>query len=207
MTGPSLLANYSGRINVAPVKKSAYPGAVKQPFPSRLDVQLATLTKQAPGGDEWLHEVKFDGYRMVCFKDGKTVRFLSRNDQDWTTRLGSLVDAVQRLPAQQAVIDGEVAVITSNGITDFQSLQNVFREGRGQELQYFAFDLLYLNGESLKEVGLEQRKEALAELISKQKGKSPIHYSDHVVGTGEQVHSEACKMGLEGIISKLRNAP
>ena len=135
------------------------------------------------------------------------VRFLSRNNQDWTSRLSSLVAFAQRLPAKQAVIDGEVAVIKTGGVTDFQSLQNVFREGRSQELQYFAFDLLYLNGHSLKEVSLEQRKEALSDLIKKQKEKSPIHYSDHIVGSGEKAHAHACKMGLEGIISKLRTAP
>ena len=181
--------------------------AVKQPMPAKIPVQLATLAQAAPPGDEWLHEVKFDGYRMVCRIDGKQVKFLSRNDLDWTARVGVPSAAVQKLPVKQAIIDGEVVVMNADGTTDFQALQNAFRDGRGEDLQYYVFDLLYLNGKSLTEVPLEERKVALQKLVSDLGPDTPIHYSEHIVGSGEKFQQEACRLNLEGSIAKLRNQP
>ncbi len=192
-----------------PAAKStkAFVAGTKATLPRRIEVQLATLAEKAPEGDQWLHEIKFDGYRMICRIDGKNVKFISRNHQDWTGKMNSLVEAVREIPVKQAVIDGEVVVMNSEGITDFQALQNAFRDHTESQLRYYAFDILYLNGRSLTTLPLEERKALLADLLATNKSDSPLHYSGHVCGSGEQFHDGACKLGLEGCISKLRNAP
>lgn len=186
---------------------SAIAGSIKRTMPSSIDVQLATLTKEAPLGEEWLHEIKFDGYRMVCRIDRNNITFQSRNHLDWTARLSPLVEAARRLPVKQAIIDGEVVVLKPDGKSDFQALQNAFRDGRDRSLHYYAFDLLYLDGRSLLDVPLEERKSALEGLLSAQRPDSPLHYSEHVVGAGEDFHRESCRLGLEGSISKRRDQP
>lgn len=187
---------------------SSVTGAVKASLPAQIEVQLATLTKDAPTGDEWLHEIKFDGYRMVCRIDGEKVEFLSRNQQDWTKRLGPLADVARDLPVQQAILDGEVVVMQPDGTTDFQALQNAFREGRVADLQYYVFDLLYLNGQSLLPVPLEERKRILADLLKSGDSKSSsFRYSEHVAGVGAEFQQQACRLHLEGTISKRRDQP
>lgn len=181
--------------------------ATQQPLPTHVKVQLATLTQAAPSGDQWLHEVKFDGYRMLCRVDGKQCRFISRNDQDWTSRLRTLSAAVRELPVKQAIIDGEVVVMKADGTTDFQALQNAFRDNQSADLQYYVFDLLYLDGKSLVPLPLEVRKTLLAKLVSGLKSQSPIHYSEHVIGSGPEFQAAACRRHLEGSISKLRDQP
>jgi len=178
------------------------------PLPSDFEVQLATLTREAPRGEEWLHEIKFDGYRMICLRDRDRVTFQSRNHQDWTHRLGSsLLDAVKRLPARQIVLDGEVVVLGKNGTTDFQALQNAFRDQQSQDLRYVVFDLLALDGKRLTALPLEQRKERLARLVAELPPDSPVQYSDHVAGHGAEFQQQACRMHLEGTVSKRRDQP
>lgn len=184
------------------------PGASSHDkLPKTVELQLATLTEEAPSGDEWLHEVKFDGYRMLCRIDDGRVAFISRNQQDWTARLGPLVEAAAKLPVQQALLDGEVVALRPDGTSDFQALQNVFREGRVKELHYFVFDLMHLDGEDLRSLPLEERKARLEPLMAKAGKKGFIHYSDHVVGHGPDFAKEACRKHLEGIISKRRDRP
>lgn len=175
-------------------------------MPRVVNVQLATLTKEPPQGDDWLHEIKFDGYRMICHIDGNKLRLVSRNQQDWTNRMHSVVEALQTLPAHQAILEGEVVALKSDGTSDFQLLQNAFREGRTTQLHYYVFDLLYLDGQSLTELPLEVRKQHLATLLLGH-SESLIHYSDHVVGSGERFMKQACKAHLEGIICKRRDQP
>lgn len=182
--------------------------AVKRtPLPKRIEVQLATLTKEAPQGNEWVHEIKFDGYRMICRIDGKAVKFISRNHQNWTSRLKPLVGAARELAVETAILDGEVVVVKRDGSTDFQALQNAFKQGDAAEFQYYVFDLLYLNGVSLVEAPLEERKAVLAELLATLPGSSPIRYSEHFTGSGEDFKKQACKLHLEGSISKRRDQP
>jgi bifunctional non-homologous end joining protein LigD len=185
---------------------SQLPGATRSALPSRIDVQLATLTKNAPHGDQWLHEIKYDGYRMICRIDGGQVAFVSRNHKDWTNRMPFLTDAAKALPAHQAILDGEVVVIQPDGTTDFQELQNAFSGLGARALNYFAFDLLFLEGYDLTHVPLEQRKQLLAEFLAAA-NKSRFQYSDHVVGSGPSFLKHACQMRLEGIISKRRDRP
>jgi len=192
----------------APAKKAAPPpppGARKAKLPAKVALQLATLVSDPPRGDEWIHELKFDGYRVLCeLKDGK-VRIITRNGKDWTDRFGSVAEAVSALPAKEALLDGEVAVLLPNGTTSFQALQNALGGGK-EDLVYFAFDLLHLDGHDLRPVPLLQRKEALAALLAGH-SEGTIRFSDHVQGAGEEFYRHACTHGLEGIISKRADLP
>lgn len=168
-------------------------------------LQLAQRVDEAPEGDAWLHEQKFDGYRILADLDGRKLRLLSRRFNDWTSQFPSVVDAVAALPAKQAVIDGEVAVVLPDGRTSFQALQNAFGR-RDANVVYFVFDLLELDGQDLSQLPLEERKERLHALVGKKK-RGVIRYSEHVVGNGGKFFELACKQGLEGIISKRRDRP
>jgi bifunctional non-homologous end joining protein LigD len=199
------------RSRAASVFKTAprdLPGAVPADFSAvvnRVRPQLATLAAEAPTGDQWLHEIKFDGYRMNCRKDGAKVQLFSRNENDWTGRFGSLVESLRELPFEQAVLDGEVCALAANGNADFQELQNAMKEGRARRIVYYAFDVLYADGFDLTKVELLLRKQFLeANLPARLKG---VVYSKHVTGKGPAYFEEACKLGLEGIISKRVDRP
>ena len=167
-------------------------------------LQLALLVDEAPPGDEWLHEQKFDGYRILAELDGRKLRLLSRRFNDWTAQFPTVVDAVAALPVKSIVLDGEVAVVMPDGRTSFQALQNSFGQ-RDANIVYFVFDVLQIDGEDMTKLPLEERKKRLAKLIGKKQGV--IRYSDHVIGNGEAFFKLACKKGLEGIVSKRRDAP
>lgn len=172
------------------------------------ELQLATLVEAAPEGDEWLHEQKFDGYRILADRNGARVRLLSRRFKDWTAQFPVVAEAIAALPARRAILDGEVAVVLPDGRTSFQALQNA-RSAGGAHLAYFAFDLLRLDDRDLRARPLEERKTALAELIAPRRGKRPgvVRYSDHVIGNGRAFYELACRRGLEGIVSKRRDLP
>jgi bifunctional non-homologous end joining protein LigD len=168
------------------------------------ELQLATLVDQPPEGPEWLHEQKFDGYRILAELDGGNVRLLSRRFKEWTAEFPTVAAAVAQLRAERAVLDGEVAAVLPDGRTSFQALQNT-RDGAS--IVYFVFDLLRLEDEDLAPLPLEQRKARLAKLLSKRGEPGVIRYSDHVVGSGREFFALACQRGLEGIISKRRDQP
>jgi bifunctional non-homologous end joining protein LigD len=182
-------------------------GIKRGPLLSAWKAQLAVLTKEAPDGDQWLHEIKFDGYRMGCRIDNGRVHFISRNGQDWSERVPSLRQAAKKLPVNQAFLDGEVVAMKPDGTTDFQLLQNAFRGERSQELRYYTFDLLHLDGYDLSGVALEERKRVLAELSATVGKEAAIRYSKHVIGNGPAFYRQACERGLEGIVSKMRDRP
>jgi bifunctional non-homologous end joining protein LigD len=184
---------------------ASLPGARQAALPRFVKPQLATLVDEAPAGDDWLHELKFDGYRILCrLQDGKA-RLLSRNGKDWTEQFEPVARAAERLRAQQALVDGEVAMVLPDGTTSFNALQNASAPPPGARLAYFVFDLLHLDGYDLTRAPLERRKEALRPLLPPA-GAGTVRYSDHVVGTGREFHEQACRMKLEGIISKRRSA-
>jgi bifunctional non-homologous end joining protein LigD len=174
---------------------------------SPYQAELATLVKSPPAGDRWLHEVKFDGYRIGCVVERRRVRLFSRRGNDWTDRFPEVVAAVRGLGLSSAIIDGEVAAVLADGRTSFQALQNWGRGSGRATLGYFAFDLLRRDGRDLAAEPLDARKEELRRLLGDAAGASLLHYSDHVVGDGERVHRQACRIGLEGIVSKLRDSP
>ncbi len=182
-------------------------GAKKASLPAKIEVELATLASQAPRGDDWLHEIKFDGYRMICHIDHGRVKLLSRNHKDWTDRLHAVAEAVQLIPATTALLDGEVVALRPDGTTDFQDLQNVFQENRVDRLHYYLFDLLHLDGVNLTGAALEDRKRLLTELLGQTTLPATLHLSEHIAGHGPEFLKEVCKMSLEGIISKRRDRP
>jgi bifunctional non-homologous end joining protein LigD len=176
----------------------------RRALPAFVAPQLATLVDAPPAGDGWLHETKFDGYRILCRLEDGDVRLLSRNGKDWTARFAPIADRAARLPARSALIDGEVAVTLDDGVTSFNALQNAIGGTAPDGLAYHVFDLLHLDGEDLTSLPLEERKTRLKRLVRR---AATIRYSDHVVGHGEKVFAEACRLGLEGIIAKRRDAP
>ncbi len=204
---PKAIAQSRTTVKQSASHKVAIAGGIKQALPGKVEVQLATLTQNPPEGEEWFHEIKFDGYRMVCRIDQSKVKFITRNQQDWTDRLKPMISAVQRMPVKQAILDGEVVALQPDGTTDFQSLQNAFRDGRAEALKYYVFDLLYLNGKSLLEVPLEERKRALRSLLDQSGPNDVVLFSDHVTGAGEDFKRQACTLHLEGMISKRRDQP
>jgi bifunctional non-homologous end joining protein LigD len=165
--------------------------------------QLATLVAQAPAGHDWLHEVKYDGFRMGLVIDGRTRRLISRNGHDWTTRFPTIVEASRALPVSSAVLDGEVALLDADGRTSFQSLQG--GGAGGGTLVYFVFDLLFIDGERLSALPLEARKARLATVLPRR--SKLLRYSPHTIGDGPRAHRDACRSHLEGIISTRRDAP
>jgi bifunctional non-homologous end joining protein LigD len=166
--------------------------------------QLATLSDEVPVSDEWLHELKYDGYRIAALIDERGIHLESRNGKDWTSAFPELVAALADLPLRSALFDGEVTLVDAEGRTSFQALQNAFSGGARAGLTYFVFDLLYLDGEDLRALPLEQRKARLEPLLE---GHATVRYSDHVVGDGPRVLAGACKVGAEGIVSKRRDLP
>jgi bifunctional non-homologous end joining protein LigD len=181
------------------------PGARKAPLPDFIPPQLATLVSAPPSGDAWLHELKFDGYRMVChFNRGKT-RFWSRNQKDWTEKFPNLSKALKALPATTAILDGEVVVVDKAGRTSFQKLQQSMKGGAASFV-FQIFDLVYLDGFNLTRVPLRERKALLEELLAAVAVKGPLRYSDHVAGNGDRFFKQACEYGIEGIVSKLADS-
>ncbi|TIP39604.1 non-homologous end-joining DNA ligase [Mesorhizobium sp.] len=167
---------------------------------------LPTLVDRAPSGDRWLHEIKWDGYRVGVYLDRGKVKVLTRNLHDWTDRFPTIVKAVAELDAVDAMIDGEAFVADEKGLSHFSSLQQALgRGGRRHDIMLAVFDLLKLNGEDLRDRPLMERKAALRDLV----GNPPpegIVYSDEIGGDAEAVFAHACKFGLEGIVSKLRDS-
>jgi bifunctional non-homologous end joining protein LigD len=189
-----------------PVRRSTEPEA--EPLPRFVEPCLATLQDKPPTGDAWLHEVKFDGYRLQARVSAGKVRLLTRTGLDWTERFGSrIADAFTVLPCETALIDGEVVALGENGISSFSALQAALSEETTANLVFFAFDLLHLDGENLQSEPLLARKERLEELLKAAGPDSPLRYSEHFIEPGQTMLRHACRMGLEGVISKRAEAP
>ncbi len=188
---------------------SELPGARKRAQPRSLAPQLATLVATAPEGEGWLHELKFDGYRIVAFvRDGR-VRLVTRNGKDWTRRFSTVAAAVAKLPVKQAIFDGEVVVLNEEGVSDFQRLQNALKRGDAESLIYFVFDLPHCEGYDLTATPQAERKQALNSLVlgRRRKNDGIVRYSDHIVGNGATVLEQACRTASEGIVCKRADAP
>jgi bifunctional non-homologous end joining protein LigD len=194
----------------APPAKSAgaphIPGARKAPMPDGVKPQLAVLAQTAPDGGDWLHEIKYDGYRLIAHIAGGKVRLTTRSGLDWTRKFPELASQFAGLPVETALIDGEVVDLAADGTTSFSGLQEALSTERTGRLSFFAFDLLYCDGWDLCGAGLEDRKNALAAIVPRT-GQGMLRYSDHQVGQGPAMLRQACKFGLEGIVSKRRDAP
>ena len=170
-------------------------------MPAMVEPELATLIDTLPNEGEWLHEIKFDGYRILARIDSGKIQLVTRRKNDWTNKFPNLVQALTTLPIEQAWLDGEIVIEMPNGTTSFQELQNAINENKNQRIVYYLFDLLYLNGRSLLLEPLIKRKELLQQLIIAS-GNKTIRFSDHVLQSGEPFFHSACQMSLEGIIAK-----
>ena len=188
-------------------KLEELPEATSGVLPKTFSPQLATLVDHAPAGEEWLHEVKFDGYRLIAMINKGSVRLLTRNGKDWTDKFSNIAAAFAKLKVDSAIVDGEAVVLDEKGRSDFQALQMRLKNKTSARPHLFAFDLPYCNGMDLTQTPLLQRKEKLAEILEKSPVGATISYSDHVIGEGGAVAAQACKMSLEGIISKRVDAP
>ena len=177
------------------------------PFPEFIEPCLASLGADVPGGDRWLHEIKWDGYRLHVRVENGRVRLLTRRGLDWTERFPPIAAAAARLPFQTAYIDGEAIVENRVGIADFGALQQALATGAARNALLFAFDLLYLDGRDLRREPLIERKRLLAGLLAGQPHGFPIHYSEHLLSDGQAMYRQARAMGLEGIVSKRRDCP
>jgi bifunctional non-homologous end joining protein LigD len=168
--------------------------------------QLATLVDRPPSGDEWFHEIKYDGYRIGARVRKGRVSLYTRNGNDWTASFPDIADAVGKLRLDEALLDGEAAVVLPDGRTSFQAMQNAGDAANRGTVVYFVFDLLRLNGETLEPLPLEERKARLKKLVGASK-TGRIRFSEHIEGSGQAFFDQACRAGLEGIVSKRRDQP
>ncbi|MCD1262570.1 DNA ligase D [Shinella sumterensis] len=181
-------------------------GARKATLPDFLPPTLATLASAPPAGERWLHEIKFDGYRLQARIEAGRVKLLTRSGLDWTKKFGKAVpDALRDLPIGTAILDGELVVETGAGASDFSALQADLSAGRDDRFTFYLFDLLYLDGYDLTRLPLEQRKSLLEKLVMGTEGA--LRYSGHFDENGALVLRHACRLSLEGVVSKLRDAP
>ncbi|MBO9379733.1 DNA ligase D [Sphingomonas histidinilytica] len=192
------LARRSARGRGKAGSASARPPAFRKP-------QLATLVDHVPTGSQWIHEIKFDGYRALIAVAGARVKIFTRTGLDWTDRFAPVAEAVAALGLPPALIDGEIVSLGADGNPSFSALQKAIKgEGGGGGFELFAFDLLSLDGEDLVDLGTVERKARLAGLLPRT--HPMIHYADHVVGAGEKLFDAMCRAGQEGIISKRADA-
>ncbi len=184
----------------------ARPGGAAPPaLPDWIRPQLTQLVDAAPDGDQWLHEIKYDGYRMHARLDGGAVKLLTRTGLDWTHKYPAIAKAVAELDARHAYLDSELCGVGPDGTTSFNIVQLASDSGNAAALVFFLFDLLTLDGEDLRPRPLIERKERLRTLLA---NAAPcLHYSDHVTGQGPAFFDKACAMHVEGVVSKRVDAP
>jgi bifunctional non-homologous end joining protein LigD len=190
----------------------------RERFPGFISPQLALRASVPPAGDDWVHELKLDGYRIqIQIRSGerssaktraktRTVRLLTRNGLDWTARMLDIAVAAARLSVKDAILDGEAVALDEHGVSNFADLQAAFQEGRQRYITYFAFDLLHLDGHNLRGLPLSERKQILGGLLGDANKNSPLRLSEHLNADGDEVFKKACALGAEGIVSKLSSA-
>ncbi|HEY8423407.1 MAG TPA: DNA ligase D [Clostridia bacterium] len=172
---------------------------------SQVSVQLAKLADRPPESEDWLFEIKYDGYRIVAFVEDGSARLISRGGKDFTKHFEPIAQSLEKWAAGRAmVLDGEVVIIDSQGRTDFQALQNYMKDPKGKSLTYIIFDLLALDGADLRDYPLIQRKEMLSDLMKD--APKNLYFSRHVLGNGKQNLEAACRLNMEGIVGKKINS-
>jgi bifunctional non-homologous end joining protein LigD len=193
----------------APAKRVARRATDTQSsaMPSAIEPSLATLVDAVPKGSQWIHEIKWDGYRLLAFLKNGKAQLKTRNGLDWTTRFPAIAKAIGGLSARAAILDGEAVVEDERGVSSFSALQQALSnstKGKAASAVFHAFDLLYLDGEDLRPLPLEERKTRLFKLI---KPSGVLRLSEHLAGSGPAVLRNACRLGLEGVVSKRRDLP
>jgi len=174
---------------------------IKAPLPGFVEPALATSIEKVPSGSRWIHEIKFDGYRVQVHLANEAVRIFTRRGHDWTNRFKKVAHDAWRIKASSAVVDGEIVVPAADGTTDFSVLQNELK-GKSKSIVLVAFDLLYLNGRDLRKLPLIQRKAELKKIIA----GTDIQFSESFEIEGTEMFAHACNLGLEGVVSKVRDS-
>ncbi len=180
-------------------------GAVKAALPAKLEPQLATLAKTAPDTAGWIYEIKFDGYRVMARIERGKARLITRGGHDWTAKMQSLAAAVEGLGLKSGWLDGEIVVLDDDGIPDFNALQNAFDSARTERIRYFLFDVPFFEGHDLRKVALLERRALLKRLLDA-KGSERVRFSEDFPADAASVIETACKLRLEGIIAKRKDA-
>ena len=187
--------------------QSVPAGAIKAPLPTKLTPQLATLVDQPPtASDEWLYEIKYDGYRMLARVHAKKIVLMTRNGNDWTEKLPALADALRAAALPSGWYDGEIVMPGETGIPDFQALQGAFDSHKTQKIVYFLFDIPFFNGFDLRPVPLTARRALLQSLLNKDLPPT-LRFSESFEANGGDIVASACRLGMEGVIGKRRDAP
>lgn len=187
------------------IKNSDLPKAKKR-MPTFIQPELATLVKKPPMGKAWFHEIKWDGYRIICFIHAKKIKFMTRNGKDWTEKFETIKRELQMLHLKSAILDGEMIAFNKQKRSDFQLLSNSVNKKQESILSYVIFDLIYYQGYDLRYCTLQHRKQVLRKLIPFNNNK--LIFSTHIEGNdGDIFFKKACKKGLEGIISKDKSSP
>jgi len=174
---------------------------VKAPFPGFVEPALASSIEKVPSGARWIHEIKFDGYRVQVHLANEAVKVFTRRGHDWTNRFKKVADDAWHIKAGSAIVDGEIVVPAPDGTTDFSVLQNELK-GRSTSIVLVAFDLLYLNGRDLRKLPLFQRKTELKKIVD----RTEIQFSESFEIKGSEMFAHACRVGLEGVVSKVRDS-
>jgi bifunctional non-homologous end joining protein LigD len=174
---------------------------VKAPFPDFVEPALASSIERVPSGERWIHEIKFDGYRVQTHIHNDAVKIFTRRGHDFTHRVKKAAHDAWRIQAKSAVVDGEIVVPAADGTTDFSVLQNELKGSSGK-IVLVAFDLLYLDGRDLRKLPLWQRKAALEKIVT----GTDVQFSESFEIEGAEMFAHACKLGMEGVVSKVRDA-
>ena len=190
----------AGAVATSKPKSSIPEGAKKAGLPDYVPPMLTTLVSEPPAGEDWIHEVKYDGYRLVARIERGKARLFSRNGKEWTASLPQVARDLAKLPVQTAWVDGEVVVLDETGRSSFQALQNALASPKTPGLAFFVFDVMHLDGYDLRGVALKERKRVLRELAAKPPGV--VRVGPELAGSGSEFFAQACKLGLAGIIAK-----
>lgn len=182
-------------------------GARKAIMPGFVPPSLALAVDRPPDGPEWIHEIKHDGYRIQARCEGGKATLLTRKGLDWTARFPPIARSLAGLSVGAALLDGEIVVHDENGQSSFSGLQRDLKSRRHDRLAYYVFDLLYCNGVDLQGAALTERKRILNEIIAASPASPALRYNDHIETGGQPVLTEACRLGLEGIVSKRSDLP
>ncbi|MDQ8039361.1 MAG: non-homologous end-joining DNA ligase [Rickettsiella sp.] len=198
-----LKSQYFSEKSQIKIKKSIQ--AKQAVMPAFIHPQLATLVEKPPIGSEWFHEIKYDGYRIISFIKNKKVKLMTRNQKDWTIKFPSLVKSLQQFNFKNAILDGELVALNKKSRSDFQLLQNAIQSKVTDDLIYYVFDLLYYDGINLTSYPLVKRKQLLKRLLPN--AHASVLFSAHIIGEGDLLFKKACKLSLEGIVSKNKDSP
>lgn len=177
----------------------------RRPIPAAMQPMLATLVKSAPAGAGWLHEIKYDGYRMLCRVEDGDARIFSRNGKEWTAQLGAIAADLARLRVANGWFDGELVALDAKGRSDFQALQNAIASPRAAQLTLILFDVMYVDGEDIRALPLTERKKRLHKIVGR--GTKHVRVGPEAGGSGAEFFKQACALSLEGAMSKRADSP